>query len=152
MKDSIKKMLLQECIPDAICDFLVFSSGDKVVRLINNTEDFYFMGNTYKADSFDLASGDPAAADASISVTITDTDRVLTELIQSAVGTIEAKVFTLRLKDTSSYIEGPDYYKVENVSLTSADSKVTVSMGRRSVLSYNASSASYNNRNFPGLF
>lgn len=152
MTDEMRHKLLQVMMLDVICDFVTITADGRSLYYTNNTEPVMAFSNTYMPAGFDYAPGDPYASESTTSLKISDISRELTELVQSAPQSINVDVFTLSLSDPDSYIDGPEHFTVRSVQITSADNTVTLSLGRESVLNYNASSKTYNNRLFPGLF
>lgn len=151
INEALKRTILSEVISDVICDFIELKAGDKVLRYVSNTENVLIGTDVYVANSFDIASGDPAAPDSQISITLTDIDRELIEVVQSAAN-IEVSVFSAPISDTARFLEGPYLYTVGSADVKSASQEVTLTLARKSVLSFNASATTYNTRTFPGLF
>lgn len=152
MTEELKQKLLSLMIEEVICDFLIIKSDSMTLYLTNNSEPVTAFGHNYTPIEFDFAQGDIFASDSTTSLKITDVDRSLTQLVQTAESSIEVDVFTLSLSDLDSYIDGPEHFYAKSVQIASASSEVTLSLGKNSVLNYNCSSQSYNNRLFPGLF
>lgn len=151
MNENHKRKIIQEFLEDVVVDFIQIKSESTTLCYVNNTESVEIDGLVYAANSFEIATGDPAATESETSITLTDIDRTLTELLQSAK-TLEVTIFTMMLSDVSSCIDGPYYYDVSSVSVSSETQQVSLSLGRKSTLSYNASVTTYNNRTFPGLY
>ena len=152
MTDKQKKMLMEQIVDDVICDFVDISSGDLVLHYTNNTEDVIFQGTAYLSAPFSYSAGDIWATEGSGSFVITDIDRDLTALVQSAEDEISVRVFSACLAEPDMILDGPEIFTVTSVQVTSADNKVSLSLGKNSILGYNASSHTYNNRLFPGLY
>ena len=152
MVDQMKRRLLEECISDAVCDFVTITSGDDVLRLTSNTEDLQVWGKQYLSDSFDFAPGDIYSSDTSCTLKVTDVSRRLIRLVQEAKESITVEVFSMCLSDLQNEVDGPYTFVVDGAQVSSATQEVSLSLGRDSMLGYNASVRSYNNRLFPGLF
>ena len=152
MVDQMKKMLLEECISDVVCDFVTITSGDDILRLTSNTEDLQVWGRLYTADSFDFAPGDIHSSESACTLKVTDIQRRLVRLVQEAEEKITVEVFSMCLADLENELDGPYVFIVKSAQVSSATQEVTLSLGRESALGYNVSVRSYNNRLFPGLF
>lgn len=147
-----KRILFSHNITEVFANFLVIQTSSRTLRFIDNAESFTFEDNIYKAKPFDFTPEDPSSSDSTASISIEDVEREITELIQETNETPKITVFCLRLSDVDNYIDGPTEYKVQNVSVQSKDNKVNLSLSKQSQLSYTASSHSYSNLLFPGLF
>lgn len=151
INEDLKRTILSEVVSDVICDFIELKAGDKVLRYVSNTENVLIGTDVYIVNSFDIVSGDPQSPDAQVSLTLTDIDREIIQMVQTA-SSIEVKVFSAPVNNPSHYLEGPYLYSVSSTSVSSATQEVSITLSKRSVLSFNASSITYNTRNFPGLF
>lgn len=152
MTYEMVKTVLSSLIDDIIVDLVVLRSGDREIRYVNDTVAATVAGRRYEPASFSLSPGEVGASDGTADLTIADIDRTLTEFVQNASGRIEAEVSTCVLSDPDEPLDGPTSYVVRNVQIISATDEVTLSLGRSSQLSYNASGHSYSNRLFPGLY
>lgn len=152
MTDSTRKKLLQEIIEDVIADFVIIRSGGTELRFTNNTEDVKIGDKTYTATAFDFSSGDVYASDSTNTLKFTDLDRIIIQLVQTAEEGIEVEVFSASLSDLESCIDGPQTFEVSSAQVSSGKDEVALSLGKKSILSYNVSCHTYNNRLFPGLY
>jgi hypothetical protein len=121
-------------------------------RIVQDSVDHVISGQTFVHTDFSYSPPDPSAQDSTASVTIDDTDRMLTGLIAGKRDTLDVTIGVVDSDDMTVYIEGPFEHTVTSKSFSPADGKVTLKLSSLTRLGYNASRYSYGTTEFPGLF
>lgn len=119
--------------------------------VVDDARDLVIGGKTYRHTSFTYAPPDSSAESGSSTMTIDDTDLVLTSLIAGKRDPLEVSVWVVERNDPGTPVTEVNIHDVVKMSFSSG--KVSLSLGELTTpLSYNASRYSYGTTDFPGLF